>query len=376
MTQPELDQLAESVRTVAERASRGLVDRRPLVELTILAAVAQEHVLVIGAPGTAKSQAVRQTAEAIGDSYFEYLIGKFTEPNELFGPVDLVALRAGRVEVDTTDMLPEARMAFLDEVFQGSSAILNTLLGILNERVFRRGHTVRQCPLRICVAASNDLPGDPALAAFADRFLVRVFLEPITDPFLDDLLEVGWLSSRPPVPLGSQGAPLGGVLDVATAFVDGVDLQKVRPLLAQAVRLLRRNAIVLSDRRIVRSQRLVAAAAVLDGRLEATSADLWPLVNVIPTQEDQERAIEVLHEILGDTRNRVASRAAEGASLGLEARAAVLVDAGQAALDLAVGEDRTLRLEGIAREIDATFPPGALPPDLAALRARVVEELG
>jgi len=73
-------------------------------------------------------------------------------------------------------MLPEAEIAFLDEIFQGSSAILNTLLGILNERVFRRGHTQLRCPLRICVGASNSLPTDESLAAFADRFLVRVFV--------------------------------------------------------------------------------------------------------------------------------------------------------------------------------------------------------
>lgn len=139
---PDLEPLAASIRGVADRASRGLVDRRALVESVLLAAVAQEHVLVVGPPGTAKSQAVRQIAEAVGDRYFEYLISKFTEPSEIFGTVDLAELRAGRVVVDTTDMLPEAQLAFLDEIFLGSSAILNTLLGILNERVYRRGHTI------------------------------------------------------------------------------------------------------------------------------------------------------------------------------------------------------------------------------------------
>jgi MoxR-like ATPase len=78
-------------------------------------------------------------------------------------------------------MLLEADIAFLDEIFQGSTAILNTLLGILNERVFRRGHTNVRCPLRVCVGASNSLPEDAALAAFADRFLVRCFVDPIAD---------------------------------------------------------------------------------------------------------------------------------------------------------------------------------------------------
>jgi MoxR-like ATPase len=367
--------MAESVRAVVEQAGRHLVDRRRLVELTVLAAVASEHVLIIGEPGTAKSQAVRQVAEALGDSYFEYLLGKFTEPNELFGPIDLAALRSGRVEVDTAGMLPEARIVFLDEVFQGSSAILNTLLGILNERIFRRGHTIRNCPLRICVGASNDLPADPALAAFADRFLVRVFVHPIGDPFLDELLAAGWAGSRPPVPDDGSGFPMGGVLDVAAAYVDGVDLAGVRGLLAQCVRLLRRNAVPLSDRRIVRAQRLVAAAAVLDGRLAATPADLWPLVSVVPTESEQDRAVEVLHELLGDTHNRVATHAAEEASAGPGARAALILEMAPAVLTLPPGEDRTLRLEGLAREIDATFAPDGLPPAIADLRARIVGEL-
>ena len=112
--------------------------------------MAREHLLVIGPPGTAKSVAVRRIAQTTGGRYFEYLLGRFTEPNEIFGPVDLRKLREGTVETDVRGMLPEAEIAFLDEIFQGSSAILNTLLGILNERIFRRGHTQLKCPLRIC----------------------------------------------------------------------------------------------------------------------------------------------------------------------------------------------------------------------------------
>lgn len=369
----ELEELATSIRGVADRATRGLVDRGPLVEATLLAAVAQEHVLVVGPPGTAKSQAVRQIAEAVGDRYFEYLVSKFTEPSEIFGAVDLAELRAGRVVVDTTDMLPEAQLAFLDEVFLGSSAILNTLLGILNERVYRRGHTVRSCPLRLCVGASNQLPTDPTLAAFSDRFLVRVFVEPVADPFLDDLLTAGWEASRPVAP--SDAPPTGGILDVAATMVGQVDLGPARPILAQAVRLLRRHGIELSDRRIVRSQRLVAAAAILDGRLTATGADLWPIVRVIPTAVDQLRGEEVLHDLLAEARNRVAAAAAETASHGPEARAARLAGAAAEALSAPPGERRRLRLEGLAREIDASFDPEALPAALVGVRARLVAEL-
>src|SRR5687767_4489804 len=141
---------AASLQDALVDAGRGLVEREAMVELVALSAVAGEHLLVIGPPGTAKSEAVRRTARALGGSYFEYLLGRFTEPSEIFGPVDLRKLREGTVETETTGMLPEAEVAFLDEIFLGSTAILNTLLGILNERVFRRGHTQLPCPLRLC----------------------------------------------------------------------------------------------------------------------------------------------------------------------------------------------------------------------------------
>jgi MoxR-like ATPase len=136
-----LDRDVEAVRAALSAAQAGLVDREAIAEAVVLCAIASEHLLVIGPPGTAKSEAVRRVATVLGGSYFEYLIGRFTEPNELFGPIDLRRLREGVVEVETAGMLPEADVAFLDEVFLGSTAILNTLLGLLNERMFRRGRT-------------------------------------------------------------------------------------------------------------------------------------------------------------------------------------------------------------------------------------------
>ncbi|MGQ3179263.1 MAG: AAA family ATPase, partial [Blastomonas fulva] len=114
MTDTSLQAAAEHVRHAIRSATDGLVGRDQLAELIVLAAVAQEHLLVIGPPGTAKSAVVRRVAQALGGRYFEYLLGRFTEPSELFGPVDLNKLRAGTVETDVSGMLPEADVAFLD----------------------------------------------------------------------------------------------------------------------------------------------------------------------------------------------------------------------------------------------------------------------
>jgi len=365
------DAAATRVRDALTDAGQGLVEREAMVELVALCAVAGEHLLVIGPPGTAKSEAVRRTAGALGGGYFEYLLGRFTEPSEIFGPVDLRKLREGLVETETAGMLPEAEVAFLDEVFLGSTAILNTLLGLLNERVFRRGHTRLRCPLRVCVGASNALPEDESLAAFADRFLARTFVEPVPDPRLEELLAGGASLWR----AGEVRTASLEDLDVLARAAREADLGPVRPHLAHALRTLRGAGISLSDRRMVKAQRLVAAAAALAGRSTPGMADLWPLVYAVPTQQAQALARDVLRELLAHSENPALAAAALEASAGPRARAQRIAQAGRAVLagrpaegDAEALASWRLKLEGVAREMDAGFAPEALPEELRAVR--------
>jgi MoxR-like ATPase len=376
---------AESVKAVIAQACRGLVQRETLVELVALCAVAREHLLVVGPPGTAKSEAVRRIARGLGGVYFEYLIGRFTEPTELFGPVNLRRLKEGFVETETTGMLPEAEIAFLDEVFLGSTAILNTLLTILNERTFRRGHTIMDCPLRVCVGAANQLPEDEHLAALADRFLVRAFVEPIGDSGLEELLSSGWSLGRAPDATLASMVDLDQLSETALSM----DLTATRSAIAHGVRLLRSAGITLSDRRVVRIQRLIAAAAALAGRDQPAAADLWPMVFALPTDQAQHLGRDVLRDLLAESESGVLLSAPAEGSLGPLAKAARIVRDGNAVMaeaprhgekdgttDDGAREAWRLRVEGIAREIDAAFTRDALPPDLAALRQRIVEALG
>jgi len=368
---PGVEVAARAVRTALGAAARGLVDRDVLVDLVALAAVAGEHLLVLGPPGTAKSQAVRRVSRALGGRYFEYLLGRFTEPSEIVGPIDLRRLRDGVIETQTAGMLPDAEIAFLDEVFLGSTAILNTLLSLLNERTFRRGATALAVPLRVCVGAANHLPDDEMLAAFADRFLLRCFVAPVGDAQLEELLEGGWRVERENE---AEAASIAD-LDALAAAARAMGLAAVRPQLAEAVRVLRAAGIALTDRRVVKLQRLVAAAAALDGRVAATDADLWPIVYAVPTAEAQAQAREVLRPILAASANAALVAAAAEASRSPAARAARLVDAARGLL--AAGPDGEpaawrLQLEAIAREIDAGFAADAMPPELAGARAAIV----
>ena len=375
MTNP-LQDAARHLRAGLRQATTGLVGREPLAELIVLAAVAQEHLLVIGPPGTGKSAVVRRVAQTLGGRYFEYLLGRFTEPSELFGTVDLKKLREGTVETDVSGMLPEADVAFLDEVFLGSTAILNTLLGVLNERRFRRGHTQLACPLRVCVGAANALPDDEALAAFADRFLLHAFIEPVADAQLESLLQGGWRSDFTTMSDAHALAPL----DLLSAHLREVRMDAVRPALAEAIRKLRAAGVRLSDRRIVKSQRLVAAAAVLAGRLDAAPSDLWPLFYALPTQAAQLQAREALSELFALAEHPHLHYAVEEATLQPRSRTGRLVEAAQACLAIPAGTpdtalpeppDAGAGLEAVLREIDANFAGDQLPADLAPLREQL-----
>ena len=147
--------------------------------------------MLLGPPGTAKSALIRSLAELMQARYFEYLLTRFTEPNEIFGPVDIAAFRDGVYRRNTAGMMPEAEIVFLDEVFKSNSAILNALLTLLNERKFTSGGQVIKCPLISVFAASNEVPSDETLTAIFDRFLVRVHSDNLDTYHFNELLQRG-----------------------------------------------------------------------------------------------------------------------------------------------------------------------------------------
>ncbi|MDB5357371.1 MAG: ravA 2 [Phycisphaerales bacterium] len=270
------------------------VGKDEIIDLMGVALVAGENLFLLGPPGTAKSALVYELGRRLRGRTFEYLLTRFTEPNELFGPFDIRKLREGELVTNTEGMLPEASLVFLDELLNANSAILNSLLTVLNERVFRRGKETRKLPVIAVFGASNRLPEDDALGAMFDRFLLRVTCDNVAPERLGDVLRAGWeLDQR------DEGST--ATLDIDDVrrlygMLGTVELTDLRPKLTELIIRLRHAGIAVSDRRSVKLQRLVAASALLCGRTRALASDLWILRHVWDTIEQR----EVLASIVGD----------------------------------------------------------------------------
>lgn len=299
------------------------VGRDEVIDLTALTVVAGEHMFLFGPPGTAKSALIREFATSVHGNYFEYLLTRFSEPNEVFGPIDLIRLREGTVATVTTGMLPEASFVFLDELFNANSAILNSLLTVLNERVYRRGAETHRLPLISLFAASNHLPEDEALQALFDRFLVRCKVESLPRSAMHDLLAAGWALDggaawtgsavmRPAEGNNGDGRPSTNDVRELANRCRMVDLAGVIDIYADAVAKIRDLGVALTDRRAVRILKLVTASAVLCGRSAANGSDLWVLRYVWDREEQIAPLAALVAGLLesapDDSRHPLASR--------------------------------------------------------------------
>jgi MoxR-like ATPase len=264
------------------------VAKGELIELMATSAIAQEHLLIVGPPGTAKSELIKRFAlycRAGGENYFEYLLTRFTEPNEIFGPVNISAFREGAGMSRITDgMLPQAQIAFLDEVFKANSAILNAFLTILNERIFYNGSERKPVPLVFAVGATNAVPDDSDLAALYDRFLLRVWTDNVEESRFGELFRRGWELERNRI-AGGYGVEEVNITTVDTlrqlyAALEEVDVSEVAGPYRTIIRQIRAEGIQLSDRRVIKLLKLIAASALRDKRMAAHPGDFWVLRHV------------------------------------------------------------------------------------------------
>lgn len=281
--------MREKLEKISSYLCQGLVERDVPARLSLLAALSGEHILFIGPPGTAKSELSRKLHHVFNQAqYFERLLTKFSVPEELFGPLSIKALEQDRYQRLTTNYLPEASIAFIDEVFKANSAILNALLTLLNEREFDNGSERLKTPLICVLAASNELPDDDSLQALYDRFLLRYQVAQVSDDNFETLLDIA---------AGSQAVlEIDECLTVAEIKQlqhksETIQLTDEARNLLKALRLyLHQQDIYISDRRWVKLIKLLKVAAFTNQQSSISQYDCALLIHCVwiePQQIDE-----------------------------------------------------------------------------------------
>jgi MoxR-like ATPase len=276
----------QRISAILERLNEGLYEKEEALALALLSALAGESIFLLGPPGVAKSLIARRLKFAFrGGTSFEYLMSRFSTPDEIFGPVSISRLKNDRYERLTENYLPSASIVFLDEIWKAGPSIQNALLTVLNERVYRNGETEIHVPMKALVSASNELPEkDNGFAALWDRFLVRVYVDGIQDrERFRRMISEGGNSYKDNIPEADKitddeyrqwAARLGGVEIPEHIF--GV-IEAVRAYIEQHNQKEENaeNHIYISDRRWRKIVRLLKTSAFLNGRKEVALMDCF-----------------------------------------------------------------------------------------------------
>jgi len=303
--------------------SNGLMERDVEAKLLLLAALSGEHLFLLGSPGTAKSLLARRLSTLCAGNFFERLLTRFSVPEELFGPLSLQALERDELRRKTEGFLPQADVAFVDEIFKANSSILNTLLMILNERYFDNGRDREQVPLWCVVSASNELPDTEELDALYDRFLLRRCVQRVSSGAVKEFITRTLNLPKPgaevtftPEAEKDQSAVEGGSVEGEESATDGTvpqapakdggaertTMPQLTKQTAEQLQLLANEVVLpdkiltvmaelrehcatelslnVSDRRLVKAAQLLRVAAAAVGAREVIEADLWLLQHV------------------------------------------------------------------------------------------------
>lgn len=299
--------MKQKIQMLLSELNHGLVEREATMKIALLAVFSGENSLIIGPPGTGKSLIARRISECLergehaGADYFEYLLTRFSTPEEIFGPLSIAELKADRFRRNTTGYLPAVRMAFLDEIFKASSAILNALLAILNERVYHNGAERQRVPLQALIAASNEIPSShEELAALYDRFLVRLIVDYVSEENIPRLfvnhLEQPLKTKITPDELAWIGTSSASVVippDISAL------IQDVLTRYRDAFREDRREYV--SDRRLKHVLHVLRVSASTNGRQEIDLSDVVLMQHCLWNHPDnsgwvRDLVIDALHD--------------------------------------------------------------------------------
>jgi MoxR-like ATPase len=318
--EPEIDDVRARIHRHQRDLREYFVGRDTELELATICACAQEPLLFVGPPGTAKSELVVKFVESLGipqEEYFEYMLTKFTEPSEILGPIDINLLKQGRFVRRTQGKLPSAKVAFLDEIFKSNSAILNTLLTILNERKFYQDGQPTPVELLVLFGATNDIPDQSELEAMSDRFAIKIETKPVKDEFFTELVDAGIhneahrATGQKPWVRGTctleDFLKLKRFMDLT--FAGAGDLGKDREawfpahVFAEMRRVVRaletEDQVFVSDRKLVKLYKLIRTRAFLMHGGQVETSDLELLAYVGNRKEELPVVRDKVYSLLG-----------------------------------------------------------------------------
>ena len=317
----------KQVRKKLARALRvlesGLVERGTEARLVLLAACCGEHLLLIGPPGTAKSEVARRLGSIVSSDamFFQRVLTRFSVPEELFGPLSLQMLEQDVYRRNTAGYLPEAEVAFIDEVFKANSAVLNALLMILNEKRFDNGNEQVSVPLVCLVGASNELPSDPELQALYDRFLFRKMVNPVSDYGIQQLLSSGGVEGARE---DADADPDGGDgdeeedLDLQSTWLEELNASaqssvrvpgRVIDILARLRSHLMEECeppIYISDRRLLKCINMLKMCAFTNGRSQVSEFDMLLLKHVCWSSPEEQGKVDdwIIDQLISQTETK------------------------------------------------------------------------
>ena len=308
--------MLERFQRLLRDMNRGIYEKETEISLSLLAALAGESVILLGPPGVAKSMVARQLKTAFRDARsFEYLMSRFSTPDEIFGPVSIQKLKSSDTyERAVEGYLPTADVVFLDEIWKAGPAIQNTLLTVINEKIFRNGNREMRLPLKLLVAASNELPAKgEGLEALWDRFVIRIESRPIRQEknFRSMLLEVENLSEVKSEEQSSaaEGEANSNVITVEeyAEWSENINKIGVKEDVLDVISVVRkslrtvnvdeaaeRRNIYVSDRRWKNIMRLLRTSAFMQDRAEVDVCDLLPIYHCLWQEPEERDAIRTL----------------------------------------------------------------------------------
>lgn len=285
----DVSQTRESIQSIISEMQNAFYERDRIIRAAWASLLSGQHMLLLGVPGTAKSLLVQALCSRIQDAhYFQWLLTRFSVPEELFGPVSLKGMENDDYRRITDGKLPQSNIAFVDEIFKGNAAILNSLLTIINERKFDNGRQRMEVPLISMFGASNELPQEEELSALYDRFILRFDV-----PYIQDGSNWEELMLKDSGEPHSHGTTVTlADLDSARSDVRNVQMTKSVVDTMREIKIkLEREGLVSSDRRWKQTTTVLRAWAWLDGRYEVDLSDLNLLCDMLWHEPEQRHTI-------------------------------------------------------------------------------------